>query len=399
MRFRYWLILLIFLLACGGFLYLAVFSGEPERGVTLAELDAGASGNAEARDGFSPSGGAQTDWLNGQELQVIFYAVLGICALALALRVVISVVQSVNERRTWSRERALNADPVRSVQNPEGERSVVVTISARERAESEIPLRASAATSSNTPAAMRLRDQVPRSVRGPVAHMIFLFAGIVGIFGVLAAALVYFRLSSSLSDQALMLARVTAINVSDGATPFLLRSNPTGLRELLRKHGARPDVAYIVVQDRAEKVFAHSLPVLPDEIGSLTLDASRESRLVRLGDSDVYEVSAPILEGRAGAVRVGVWRERIDQEIRVTLMPVMTWLLGLTLGGVLLAMFLAWRINRPIFRLVSAAKAISSGDLDIPTPNVGDSGEFGELSRAIERLRSSVKAAMVRLSR
>jgi HAMP domain-containing protein len=189
--------------------------------------------------------------------------------------------------------------------------------------------------------------------------------------------------------------------VSDGATPYLLKSNPVGLRELLRKYGSRPDLAYIVVEDRARKVFAHSLPVLPDEIenSARTPNASRETRLLRLGDDEVYEVAAPVLEGRGGSVRVGVWRERIDQEIRATLMPLMSWLLGLTLAGVLLAMFLAWRINRPIFRLVSAAKAISSGDLDRPTPNVGDKGEFAELSRAIERLRSSVKAAMVRLSR
>ena len=401
MRFRYWLVLLLFALACGGSLYLAAFSGEPGGGITLAELDAGAIGGAGDRREVLLTGGRQTDWMNGLELQVIFYAVLGICAMALALRIVISVLHSMHERRTWSRERVRSAAPGRSQEGIEPDRPVVVPISARERAQPESAATPSVAPPANALAALRLRDQVPRSVHGPVAHMIFLFAGIVAVFGVVAAALVYFRLSASLSDQALLLARVTAVNVSDGATPYLLKSNPAGLRELLRKNGSRPDLAYIVVEDRTRKVFAHSLPVLPDEIGNSarTSNASQETRLLRLGDDEVYEVAAPVLEGRGGTVRVGVWRERIDQEIRATLMPLMSWLLGLTVAGVLLAVFLAWRINRPIFRLVSAAKAISSGDLDRPTPNVGDKGEFAELSRAIERLRSSVKAAMVRLSR
>jgi nitrogen fixation/metabolism regulation signal transduction histidine kinase len=51
---------------------------------------------------------------------------------------------------------------------------------------------------------------------------------------------------------------------------------------------------------------------------------------------------------------------------------------GLVLsGGVLMAIFLAWRITRPILRVVAAAKAISSGDLDTPSPQVEDSNEFG----------------------
>ena len=104
------------------------------------------------------------------------------------------------------------------------------------------------------------------------------------------------------------------------------------------------------------------------------------------------------MEGRGGAVRVGVWRAHVDAEINETVIPLIK-LLGFVVGGgILVAVFLAWRINRPIFRLVAAAKAISSGDLDVPAPRVEDASEFGELSRAIERMRSSVKAAMIRLS-
>jgi len=57
-----------------------------------------------------------------------------------------------------------------------------------------------------------------------------------------------------------------------------------------------------------------------------------------------------------------------------------------------------WKINRPILKLIRAAKSISIGDLDTAALDTEDPTEFGELSRALERMRSSVKAAMIRLS-
>jgi len=47
--------------------------------------------------------------------------------------------------------------------------------------------------------------------------------------------------------------------------------------------------------------------------------------------------------------------------------------------------------------LVRAAQRISTGDLEAPSLGVEDNSEFGELSRALERMRSSIKAAMVRM--
>ena len=230
----------------------------------------------------------------------------------------------------------------------------------------------------------------------------FASAGIVAAFGILSMALVYFRLASALSEHALQRARVTAVNVSDGASPYLFKNNAAGLRELLRKYANRRELAYIIVEDRAQRIFAHSFAVLPTEVSErakVGADAASNWRTVRVGGNPVYEVTVPIMEGRGGAVRVGIWTERMENEISQNVKPLIAWLACVAAGGILAAVFFAWRINRPIFRLVSAAQAISRGDLDTPSPNVGDPGEFGELSRALERLRSSMKAALVRLGR
>jgi HAMP domain-containing protein len=119
---------------------------------------------------------------------------------------------------------------------------------------------------------------------------------------------------------------------------------------------------------------------------------------LRLREGEVSEVAVPILEGQIGAVRLGIWRDAVDAEAFQTVMPLIKIIALVIAGGIVLVVVLAWRINRPILRLVNTARSISRGDLDTPSLGLEGATEFGELSRALERMRSSVKAAMIRLS-
>jgi nitrogen fixation/metabolism regulation signal transduction histidine kinase len=96
-------------------------------------------------------------------------------------------------------------------------------------------------------------------------------------------------------------------------------------------------------------------------------------------------------------VRVGIWKDQIDDEINKTLIPIVKFIVLVFCGGILMAIFLTWRITRPIVRLVRTARRVSEGELDVPSLGVEDTDEFGELSRSFERMRSSVKAALTRL--
>lgn len=132
--------------------------------------------------------------------------------------------------------------------------------------------------------------------------------------------------------------------------------------------------------------------------GAFGGNVSSVQHTLRVGEGMVYEVSVPILDGQVGAVRVGIWKDDVDAAISDTIAPLVWWLLLVILGGTLLALILAWNISRPIVRLVKIAGRISHGELDAPSLGVEDRTEFGELSRAFERMRSSVKAAVMRLS-
>lgn len=244
----------------------------------------------------------------------------------------------------------------------------------------------------------RRRDVFGRGLSG---KMLVAFAGTVALFGVSAAAVVYFTLTHSLREHELKRAAMLALNVSDSAAGYLAAKRSADLPSLLSKFATDKLTAYIVVAERSGAVVAHSLAELPGELQSANdvgLSPAADRRVLTVGAAPVYEVAAPVLDGQAGKVRVGFWADQVDAEIRRVVAPVMIWILAVVVAGLLSSVYFVWRINRPILRLVRIASHISHGELDIPLGGTRDGGEYRELSRSLERMRSSVKAAMARLS-
>jgi HAMP domain-containing protein len=105
-----------------------------------------------------------------------------------------------------------------------------------------------------------------------------------------------------------------------------------------------------------------------------------------------------VLEGQLGAVRVGLWDDTIQQDVRKTLLPIIL-VTAICLGvAAILAVVIASSVVKPIIELAAAADAMSRGQLDLPIA-VRSEDEIGELARSLERMRASLKAAITRLSR
>ena len=180
-------------------------------------------------------------------------------------------------------------------------------------------------------------------------RMMVSFTVIVAAFGLVTIAVVYFKLTGALYRQAVERAKIMAVNVSDSAAGYMAKKNSSGLRDLLRKQADRPQVAYILVQNNASKIFAQSLATLPPELETISPTTDGE-RVLRIGAARVLEVNAPVLEGHMGTVRLGLWRDKVDTEISQTVRPLVEILFIVSGAALLMAMFLAWRINRPIVR-------------------------------------------------
>jgi len=405
MKSRFFALLLVFLLALASFALLLDYSDRRDS-ITLAELVAPEKGAGDAAQIFREPAQvvfAGEAWLSDLDMESFFYGVLGICGVLLALRAIMSALNTIRE------ERVPKVPPKPRAESPQ----VVVTRSIHAVSTADDAGKyAGPPTWDKFGAEGRKAPQkrfglailwarwMPHHY-GLTRRLALSFVGVVAAFGLFTIFLVQFTLTASLHRHAIERARVTAVNVSDNAASYIFKNNSAGLRELLRKLALRPAVAYVVVQNRAGQIFSHSFSTLPEEIQgepALSTAQTQSLRSFRLGEGIVDELAVPVLDGQAGVVRLGLWRDEIAAEIDRTVQPIVKLLLLVVGAGVLVAVYLAWRINRPILRLVRTAQRISSGDLDAPSLGTEDRSEFGELSRALERMRSSIKAALLRLN-
>lgn len=113
----------------------------------------------------------------------------------------------------------------------------------------------------------------------------------------------------------------------------------------------------------------------------------------------MWDVSSPIyVKGKHwGGFRIGVSMERIEaakNDLIISLVVMFNVFAIVTIGTMFLVVR---RATRPIISLTEAADQISMGDgLDTPI-KAASSDEIGQLTKSLDRLRASMKAAMSRL--
>jgi HAMP domain-containing protein len=226
------------------------------------------------------------------------------------------------------------------------------------------------------------------------------FAAATLLVGVLATGAGYYLIARALRSQASQRAFVIATNLSDGAAGHVLSKDILSLHALLAKFALLEGVAYTFVEDRGGKVLAQSVgnealySVMTSKGGEIR-DVRHRSVIFR-GEA-IDETRVPILDGQIGAVHVGIWNSAVEREIRQAIFPLFAWILPILALGVLLAVVLARKIQRPIRQLAQIAAKMSKADLDTPV-EVESRDEIGALALSLERMRASLKAAMARLN-
>ena len=147
--------------------------------------------------------------------------------------------------------------------------------------------------------------------------------------------------------------------------------------------------------NRTKRIFA-------DPVG-LAAARNLEPSLLQVYKRDtgetMWDVSSPIyVKGKKwGAFRVGVSMERIEARKKTLLLSLVAIFGAFALVTVVVIFIVVQRAMRPVAALTAAAEGISMGD-GLDTPIRSDSvDEIGQLTKAVERLRVSMKAAMSRL--
>jgi HAMP domain-containing protein len=168
---------------------------------------------------------------------------------------------------------------------------------------------------------------------------------------------------------------------------------------LVAKYGRLDGVAYALIQDREGTVLANSLGSVVPALEANASGDRREvgPRRVNFQGKVVYESRGSVLEGRLGTVYLGMWADTIQNEIYQGFLLLLAGIALVVIAAALGAVVLTGRLIRPFRRLTEIAGRMSTGDLDTPVP-VESQKDFGELTRSLERMRASLKAAMMRLN-
>lgn len=223
------------------------------------------------------------------------------------------------------------------------------------------------------------------------------FSGLILALGILVIGIVYYFTGNALQKQVDLRSTAIATNLADAAAGYVSRKSTLELDVLIAKYGRLDGVAYALVQDAKGEILASSIQPFPAELKDSSAP-STTSHTTKLRGKTVFETRSPVLDGQLGTVRVGLWAETVQDDMRSTLLPIVGLIVVCLALGVALSVMLASKTVRPILDLKAIADDISRGRLDT-TVSIQTNDEVGELGRSLERMRASLKAAMSRLNR
>jgi HAMP domain-containing protein len=223
------------------------------------------------------------------------------------------------------------------------------------------------------------------------------------ILGLLLIAALYQLARTAMREQLDKRALAIATNFSDAAASHIVSKNQLGLHALAAKYTLFEGVAYVYINDAGGEVIAQTLGSFPQQLRQgARVGAQREPqrRTLSLEEKTVYETSVPVLEGQAGTAHVGFWSDAVDNEVQGFIWPMIGVIALVPIVGAALSFVIANWIVRPIIGLTEVADKVTKGDLEMSIGNcVVSRDEIGELARSLERMRSSLRAAMLRLNR
>lgn len=170
------------------------------------------------------------------------------------------------------------------------------------------------------------------------------------------------------------------------STDLVLTSNLFALNELLHNSLTHhEEVRYAFVVDPDEHLLAHSFDGgFPPDLLLVNLIHSNEPYQVEILDTEeglIWDYAVPILEGKAGSLRLGISEKLVQRSIATTTQRLLAATVLASMGSILGAYLLAWILTQPVKGLVSATEAVSQGDLKFKAP-AWFNDEIGHLGTA-----------------
>jgi diguanylate cyclase (GGDEF)-like protein len=253
-----------------------------------------------------------------------------------------------------------------------------------------------------------MERRIKISLAGKIAGFVIV---IIVIIMSLVVGITLKREEGTATDQMIKRAKDITNALATTSTTAILSNDYITLTQIVKGIGKKgDDIDYVIILNDIGEVMAHTNKslvgkTLKDDL-SLKAQGARTT-LSQITEEGVYDVAVPILLGkrRIGLVRVGFSSLPLKARIVEIRDRIFLLTIGLLILGIVISLFLAASITRPINRLVQAAKKIGKGDLGVRVKiasrdEVGELGEvFNEMSKRLSGSFRSLEEKSTLLSR
>lgn len=238
------------------------------------------------------------------------------------------------------------------------------------------------------------------SITGAVSVRTKIFGialSLVFLLGIVAILVVRASMQEVVTKELELSAVSIAENLANRSTDAILVNNQYLLFQLISETKTNyPDVQYIFAVDAKGQVLAHTFGIgFP--AGLLTANGVPPGELSRISvlnttEGLVWDVAAPIFEGRVGTIRMGFSGALLERTVNAVTTQLLLATLLVSAIGILFAIFLTSVLTRPIQQLAQAARSVGQGDLNQQVSRWADD-EIGELADSFNSMVKNLKVA------
>lgn len=222
---------------------------------------------------------------------------------------------------------------------------------------------------------------------GLVRKFVIWIVFIIVLLGILTTIFVQISLTKTLSEELRERGQVISRNVAASIIESILIEDMVYVHRLVENtKKTEKDVKYIYITDATGKVLVHTFEGgFPVELLSVQIDLENNSHLLDTGDGIVIDFTAPILDGRAGFVHIGMDETSMNNKINQTSSTIITITLIVGALGVLMAYIAGNYLTRPIRSLVKGTEEIGKGNLGYQI-KTDSTDEINILSNAFNKM-------------
>lgn len=155
-----------------------------------------------------------------------------------------------------------------------------------------------------------------------------------------------------------------------------------------------PDIQYIIIKDWKGDIVAHTFEKrIPESITNINIEpvsSQGDFKIIQSEKLIIFDVSVPILKGKAGILRLGISDKRIREVLfHLTKSFLITFSLCIIIGQIL-AILLTYLLVRPINHLVSISNKIRERDFQARA-KIYSGDEIGKLALSFNQMAESLK--------